>query len=558
MKIVIIGSVAAGTSVAAKARRNTEDAEICVYDQDKDISYSICGIPYYIGEEVEDLDKLTPRNAAWFKKRYNVDIFTEHRVTAINTEKQTLEIQNLQTGEIFIDSYDELVLATGAKPIVPEVFLNQQSKQNIFHVRNIQDARSIHEFIQNGKINTATIIGAGFIGLEMAEQLAHKGIEVTLIQRGQQIMKQMDSDMAFRAQKELETNNVNVLLNTTITKVIGKEEFITELVTNQGKTIKSDLVILAAGVEPNTSLTQATKIKLGTSGAIAVTKKMETSVPHIYAVGDVAESFSVITKKPIYRPLGSTANKMGRIAGDVITGGTLEHRGILGTGIVRAFDLTIAYTGLSEKEALAEGIDVAILYNIKPDHADYLGGKELTIKALADKSTGKILGAQIIGRQGVDKRIDVLATAISFGAVAEDLFHLDLAYAPPFATTKDPILYTGMALDNAVKKGTPLMTPNELMKRQVIGEKLQIIDTRSKKQYEKSSVEGAIHIPLTELRKRQSELDKDLVTITYCNKGVSGNAAQNILINKGFKEVYNLSGGNKNYQVIVEMENHND
>lgn len=558
MKIVIIGSVAAGTSVAAKARRNTEDAEICVYDQDKDISYSICGIPYYIGEEVEDLDKLTPRNAAWFKKRYNVDIFTEHRVTAINTEEQTLEIQNLQTGEIFIDSYDELVLATGAKPIVPEVFLNQQFKQNIFHVRNIQDARSIHEFIQDKKINTATIIGAGFIGLEMAEQLAHKGIEVTLIQRGQQIMKQMDSDMAFRAQKELETNNVDVLLNTTITKVIGKEEFITELVTNQGKTIKSDLVILAAGVEPNTSLTQATKIKLGTSGAIAVTKKMETSVPHIYAVGDVAESFSVITKKPIYRPLGSTANKMGRIAGDVITGGTLEHRGILGTGIVRAFDLTIGYTGLSEKEALAEGIDVAILYNIKPDHADYLGGKELTIKALADKSTGKILGAQIIGRQGVDKRIDVLATAISFGAVAEDLFHLDLAYAPPFATTKDPILYTGMALDNAVKKGTPLMTPNELMKRQVNGEKLQIIDTRSKKQYEKSSVEGAIHIPLTELRKRQSELDKDLVTITYCNKGVSGNAAQNILINKGFKEVYNLSGGNKNYQVLVEMENHND
>lgn len=558
MKIVIIGSVAAGTSVAAKARRNTEDAEICVYDQDKDISYSICGIPYYIGEEVEDIDKLTPRNAAWFKKRYNVDIFTEHRVIAINTEEQTLEIQNLQTGEVFIDSYDELVLATGAKPIVPEVFLNHQSKKNIFHVRNIQDARSIHEFIQDKKINTATIIGAGFIGLEMAEQLAHKGIEVTLIQRGQQIMKQMDSDMAFRAQKELETNNVDVLLNTTITKVIGKEKFITELVTNQEKTIKSDLVILAAGVEPNTSLTQATKIKLGTSGAIAVTKKMETSVPHIYAVGDVAESFSVITKKSIYRPLGSTANKMGRIAGDVITGGTLEHRGILGTGIVRAFDLTIGYTGLSEKEALAEGIDVAILYNIKPDHADYLGGKELIIKALADKSTGKIIGAQIIGRQGVDKRIDVLATAISFGAVAEDLFHLDLAYAPPFATTKDPILYTGMALDNAVKKGTPLMTPNELMKRQVNGEKLQIIDTRSKKQYEKSSVDGAIHIPLTELRKRQSELDKDLVTITYCNKGVSGNAAQNILINKGFKEVYNLSGGNKNYQVIVEMENHND
>lgn len=291
---------------------------------------------------------------------------------------------------------------------------------------------------------------------------------------------------------------------------------------------------------------------MGNSGAIVVNKKMQTSVPHIYAVGDVAESFSLITGKPLYRPLGSTANKMGRIAGDVITGGTLEHRGILGTGIVRVFDLTVAYTGITEKEATEEGIDVAILYNIKPDHADYLGGKELTIKALAEKSSGRIIGAQIIGQQGVDKRIDVIATAISFGAVAEDLFHLDLAYAPPFATTKDPILYTGMALDNAVNNGTPLITPTELIKKQANGEKIQIIDTRSKKQYETSNVTGAIHIPLADLRDRLQDLDKEIPTITYCNKGVTGNAAQNILLNEGFKEVYNLSGGNKNYQLIKQ------
>ena len=361
MKIVIIGSVAAGTSVAAKARRNTEEAEIVVYDQDKDISYSICGIPYYIGDEVEELDKLTPRNAAWFKKRYNVDIFTEHRVTAIHPETQTLEVENLQTKEKKTESYDELVLATGAKPIVPEIFKAQQANRNLFHVRTIQDAAAIHSFIEKEKPQQATIIGAGFIGLEMAEQLVHKGIEVTIIQRGNQVMKQMDADMAYRVQKELEKNHVKLQLNTTITKVIEKDGYITELATNQEQTIKSDLVILAAGVTPNTSLIQSTTIQLGKSGAIKVNKKMQTTVPHIYAVGDVSESYSVITDKPIYRPLGSTANKMGRIAGDIITGGTLEHRGILGTGIVRVFDLAVAYTGLTEKEAKLEGLETAIL-----------------------------------------------------------------------------------------------------------------------------------------------------------------------------------------------------
>ncbi|EAD9815596.1 dehydrogenase [Listeria monocytogenes] len=553
MKIVIIGSVAAGTSVAAKARRNTEEAEIVVYDQDKDISYSICGIPYYIGEEVDELERLTPRNAEWFKKRYNVDIFTEHRVTSINPKTQTIEVENLQTGEKNVDTYDELVLATGAKPIVPEVFEAKELNENIFHVRNIQDARAIHSFIEKENPKKATIIGAGFIGLEMAEQLAHKGIEVTIIQRGNQVMKQMDPDMAFRVELELKKHQVNIQLNTTVTKVVNVERRIIKLETSQNQSLETELVILAASVKPNTDLVQSIRIELGESGAIKVNKKMQTSVPHVYAVGDVAESFSVITGQSLYRPLGSTANKMGRIAGDVITGGALEHRGILGTGIVRVFDLTVAYTGISEKDAIEEGIDVAILYNIKPDHADYLGGKELTIKALADKSSGRIIGAQIIGQQGVDKRIDVIATAISFGAVAEDLFHLDLAYAPPFATTKDPILYTGMALDNAVNNGTPLMTPTELIQKQANGEKLQIIDTRSKKQYEKSNVEGAVHIPLGDLRARLMELDKELTTITYCNKGVTGNAAQNILLNEGFRDVYNLSGGNKNYQLIKQV-----
>lgn len=549
MKIVVIGSVAAGTSVAAKARRNTEEAEIVVYDQGKDISYSVCGIPYHIGGEVEELSALTPRNAAWFKKRYNVSVFTEHKVTHVDQANKQLEVTDLVSGEKKLENYDVLVFATGASPFTPPPF-NQKEYDNVFQVRNIQDARDIGAYSAK-QLKKALIIGAGFIGLEMTEQLIHKGLEVTIVQLEDQVMPPMDADMTFRVEEHMRAKGVNLILSDTV-KTIEGETSVERVITTNGVTIEPDIVILAAGVRPNTELAKEMGVELGASRAIAVNNKMQTNLPDVYAVGDVAESFSVITGKPIYRPLGSTANKMGRIAGDVITGGDLEHRGVLGTGIFRIFDLHVGQTGLTEKEAKKEGYDVEILYNIKPDHAEYLGGKELTIKALADKETGRILGAQAIGQGGVDKRIDVIATAITFKAKAEDLFHLDLAYAPPFATTKDPVLYTGMALDNALKRN-PLLTPAELIRRQNSGETLQIIDTRSKKDFDKSHVKGAIHVPLGELRSSNAELDKDVVTVTYCNKGVTGNASQNLLLNYGFKKVYNLSGGNKNYQSYLKM-----
>jgi NADPH-dependent 2,4-dienoyl-CoA reductase/sulfur reductase-like enzyme/rhodanese-related sulfurtransferase len=550
MKIIVIGSVAAGTSVAAKARRNTEEAEIVVYDQGKDISYSVCGIPYKIGGEVESLDSLTPRNAKWFKKRYNVSVFTEHRVTTIDHEAKKLEVKDLVTGETKHDNYDVLVLATGASPMTPPPF-NQAEYDNVFHVRNIQDVRDIEGYAAAKQPEKALIIGAGFIGLEMAEQLVHKGWDVTIVQLENQVMPPMDADMAFRVEEVLMANGVHMHLGDTV-KTIEGDGAIKKVVTTKGAIIETDIVILAAGVRPNTELAKEIGVTIGATGAVAVNSKMQTNVPDVYAVGDVAESFSVITGKPIYRPLGSTANKMGRIAGDVITGGDLEHRGVLGTGIFRVFNLHVGQTGMTEKEAKAAGYSVEILYNIKPDHAEYLGGKELIIKALADKATGRVLGAQIVGTQGVDKRIDILATAITFKAKAKDLFHLDLAYAPPFATTKDPILYTGMALDNALH-GNPLMTPAQLVETQQKGESIQVVDTRSAKDFEKGHVQDAIHIPLGELRARAGELSKDIPTVTYCNKGVTGNAAQNVLINLGFQEVYNLSGGNKNYQSYLKM-----
>ncbi|MFC5735557.1 FAD-dependent oxidoreductase [Cytobacillus gottheilii] len=541
MKVIIIGSVAAGTSVAAKARRNDEEAEITLYNADYDISYSACGIPYFLGGEIENLDTLTPRSASWFKKRYNVDIFTRHEVTTIDAEQKKVKVKNLDTDEVKEDSYDVLVFATGASPLTPDV--SGVDKEHVFQVRTIQHTAAIDQFIKINQPKKATIIGAGYIGLEMAEQLTQRGLEVTIVQRSNQVMAHLDKDMACRVEEHLVKKKVNLILNDEVTEISKKE-----VLTKSGETIATDIVLLATGVRPNAQLAKEIGVTIGTSGAIAVNSKMQTNIPNVYAVGDVAESYSVITGKPIYRPLGSTANKMGRIAGDVITGGSLEHRGILGTGILRVFDLAVGQTGMNEVEALEEGYDIEILHNIKPSRAEYLGGKELVIKAIADRDTGRVLGVQIIGEDGVDKRIDVFVTAITFKAKAEDLFHLDLAYAPPFSTTKDPVMYTGMALHNAIEKKNKLITPKELSEKIEKGEAIQVIDTRSPKQYDFSKVETAINIPLGELREKCTGLNPDLPTVTYCNGGVTGNAAQNVMRNLGFNDIYNLSGGNKNYQ----------
>lgn len=549
MKIIIIGSVAAGTSVAAKARRNTEDAEIVLYDKDIDVSYAVCGIPYAVGGEVENFDELTPRDAEWFKKRYNVDIHTSHEITQVDYDKKLVHGINLITEKTFTNNFDVLVFATGSVYNTPEIFVNRHF-ENVFQVKNISSGKSIKKFVDENEPKKAVVIGAGYIGLEMAEQLQRLGLEVSLLQRSKYPMSHLDWDMSSRIINEMKRKNITFFPEETIRKV-NSDGRLKSIETAKGTIFTADIFVLATGVKPNTALAKSMGIKLGITGAIEVNDKLETNLPNVYAVGDAAESFDRITRRPIYRPLASTANKMGRIAGDVITGGDLRHKGILGTGILRFFDITIAQTGLTEKDALANAIAITTLYNIKPNKPDYMNGKEMVIKAIANKENGKILGAQIIGYDGVDKRIDVLATAISFGATAEDLFHLDLAYAPPFSTTKDPIHYTGMALNNDINNDTPLMTPIELLRRIDSGEKLQIIDTRSRKQFETSKIEGAIHIPLAELRDRYEELGKECVTVTYCNKGVTGNAAQNILLKKGFRRVYNLSGGNKNYQEIL-------
>jgi NADPH-dependent 2,4-dienoyl-CoA reductase/sulfur reductase-like enzyme len=396
-RLIIIGAVAAGTSVGAKARRNDEQLEIVVYDRDRDISYSGCGIPYFVGGHVADADELHPRDPAWFAKRYTMDIRTGHEVISVDHPSRTIRVVDLATGREFTDTYDTLVLATGARSIVPP--MPGTDAPGVFTVRNVQNAEAIRAWILTREPKTAVVVGSGFIGLEMAEQLTESGLAVTIVERLPQVMPALDPDMAFRVEEELVRRGVQVHLGRSVTAIEASDDTVTGARLDTGEVLPADLVILSVGVRPDTTLALHVGAELGPTGAIKVDPTMRTTIDGVYAVGDAAESYSLITGAPLWRPLGSTANKMGRIAGDAITGGNLTHRGILGTGIVRVFELAVGHTGLNETEARAQGFDVEVIHNIKPAHATYIGGRELLIKAIADRATGRLLGAQAIGPQ---------------------------------------------------------------------------------------------------------------------------------------------------------------
>lgn len=545
MKILIIGGVAAGTSAAAKARRNDENAEIKIYDIDSDVSYSGCGMPYYIAGEVEDRSELVPRNSKFFKKKYNVDVFNRHEVLKIDSQQKLLTIKNFDTEEVFKDSFDKLVISTGAKPVIPNII--GAENENVFYLRNVMQADKIKNYIINNKPKSAVIVGSGYIGLEMTESLISLGITVTLVERLEQVTPGLDSDMAVYVENYLKSKAVNVILGDSVVELIG-QPLVNKVILQSGKVLEADIIIMSIGIKPNVILAEEAGIEIGITGAIKVNTKMQTNIDYIYSCGDCAESFSVINNKAVYRPLGSTANKMGRIAGDQLSGGILEFKGILGTGIFRLFDMVVAQTGFTEKEAIKEGYEVVVCHNIKPDKPSYFHGKEMVIKGIADNKTGKLLGAQIVGYTGVDKRIDVFVTAITFGAKVEDLSHLDLAYAPPFSTTKDPVIYTGMILDNAINKSRELITPVVLNKLLEDNKDVTIIDARANSQYNEGHVEDSINLPQEQVRNSIATLNKEKIVVTYCNKGVTGNAVQNILLNNGFQKVYNISGGHKNYK----------
>jgi len=438
MRIVIIGAVAAGTSAATEIRRNNKEAEIIIYDKDGYISYAGCGMPFYISGEVENFSDVVPRDAKFFKEKHNIEINIVHEVLSVNPDNKTLKVKNLLTGDILEDSYDKLIISTGAFSVMPD--LKGSDRENVFLLRNINDMNGIKNFIEAKKPKSAVIIGSGFIGLEMCEGFKHLGMDVSIVARSK-IAKGIDNDMYSYIEEHLKEKGVNVYTNT---KTMGIND--QGVVIGDGSIIKADIVLLATGVKPNTALAKSMGVELGVTGAIKVDKHMRTNIEDVYSCGDCIEIFNTINDKPVYRPLGSTANKTGTIAGRNVLGINDEFKGVLGTGIFRVFDITVGMTGLSEEEAVKSGYNVSVSIDKKPNKPEYMGGRPIVIKAVAEKESGRLLGAQLIGYEGTDRRLDVLVAAITLKARAEDLMHLDLAYSPPYSTPRDPLYYTGAKL----------------------------------------------------------------------------------------------------------------
>ena len=549
MKIVIIGGVAAGTSAAVRARRNSEEAEIVIYDRDVDVAHAGFATHYAVGGRVDSMEELVPYDAQWFKDIYNIDVKTQHEVVKINHDEKTVIVKDLQTGEEIADQYDSLVFANGTVFGTPPVF-RDKSFSNVFRIKTVQLGRELQKYIDEEKPKSAVVIGAGYIGLGVSEQLTTAGLNVRTLDFLKYPMAQLDHDISTYITDILEENGVTFHGNEGVTDLQANGDCLESVTTSLGNEFKADMYIVATGVRPNTELAESIGVELGETRAIKVNEKMQTNLENVYAIGDVAEAYHAITKKPIYLPLATTASKMGRIAGDVITGGDLTFKGILGTSVVRLFGNTIAGTGMTEELARKDGFEPVVLTSVQSDYLSFMGGKDMIIKAVAHPETERLLGFQIIGPEGVERRIDVLATAMTANMKASDLFDIDLAFTPPVSTPKDPVMYTGMALTNAIKN-SPLMTAVDMHRAIEDKDDIVIIDVRDAESYENEHLENAINIPLKDVRTRLDELDPNKRIAIYCNSGRTSYTAQRILLNRGFKEVYNLTGGLMSFKNLL-------
>jgi NADPH-dependent 2,4-dienoyl-CoA reductase/sulfur reductase-like enzyme len=445
MKIAIIGAVAAGTSAAAKARRTNKDAEIVVFEKGRDISYAGCGLPYYISGVTPSRYNLVMNTAQDFKEKYNVDVFLEHEVTKINSEKKNLIYKNLKSGKKGEYKFDKLIIATGALPIKPP--FEGLDLGNIFTLRSVESADKIKDTVKRDDVNQAVIIGAGLIGLEMAESFRELGMEVTVIELQDQVLPPFSKEMAGIVEEHLREKGVKLILGDGVDHFEGTGE-VEKVITGSGKEIDADLALLSIGIRANSKLAEAAGVEIGETGAIKVNERLETNLKDIYSAGDCAETTDLLRDKDVWLPLGSTANKQGRTAGENAAGGDAAHYGILKTGITKVFDLTVARTGLSLEEAEAEGIDAAAVKIKAHNHAGYYPGTDdIYLRGIFNKKNGVILGAEVIGGDGSDKRIDVLATAIYNQMTTDGLFQVDLAYAPPYSGPKDAVAILGMVAE---------------------------------------------------------------------------------------------------------------
>jgi NADPH-dependent 2,4-dienoyl-CoA reductase/sulfur reductase-like enzyme/rhodanese-related sulfurtransferase len=558
-RIVIVGGVAAGASAAAKARRTNEDVEIVLVEAGPYISFANCGLPYYVGGEIARRESLFVVNPKMFANRFNVILHTETRATSVDRDEQTVTLAK-PNGDTETLSYDRLILATGTTAIKPPI--DGLDRDNIFTVRTVPDVDAITGFLSEHKAVSAhdqespiraLVIGAGYIGLETAEQLARRGLKVTVVELADQVMLATDPEIALPLQKQLEDNGIEVRLADAVARIEDRHGQ-SVAVTGSGAEIPFELGILSTGVRPNVELARQAGVVLGETGAIAVDDLQRTSDPHIYAAGDNSETMHLVLGRAVNIPLAGPANKAGRAAGanaamDLLDlpdadPRRLKLRGVLGTAGVRVFDLTAGATGLTERAAVEEGIEYGVIYLGGASHAGYYpGAKMLLIKLLYDPESGAILGAQAVGGEGVDKRIDVLATAITAEMTLEDLEQLDLCYAPPFGSAKDLEIMVGFAGANARRGVMPVSTPREMLDALAGQAPPVILDVRTQKEWDAGHLDGAIHIPVDELRGRLDEVPEGRPVHVHCAGGYRSYVAQRMLMNAGRQEVYNVTGG---------------
>lgn len=545
MKIVVVGGVAAGASAAARARRMDDSAEIIVFEKGPYVSFANCGLPYYVGGDIPQRDNLLLVSPERFKTRFHIDVRPLHEVTAIDREGKNVSVTGPDGS--FTESYDKLILAPGCRPLIPKI--KGAQLKNVSTVFTIADVDRIMSALDGG-VKSALVLGGGFIGLETAEALLKRGLDVTLVEMADQLMTIFDPEFSLPIEKHLSAAGLNILLGRSVTELRG-DGAVSGAVLSDGTVLPAGLVIMSAGLRPCTELAQAAGLDIGVTGGIVVDEVMRTSDPDIYAAGDAVESTHIVSGKPIRVSLANNANRQGRIAGDNAVGrGALSYKGTLATSVIRVHDLTAARTGLSEREAAALGLDFESVYAPEPSNASYFPGFGwLVLKVTFEKKTGRVLGAQAIGDKGVEKRIDVIATAIYAHLSVFDLENLDLSYAPPYSSAKGPEIMAGMTASNVVRGDVKTVTPAGLP--ELLADGASLIDLREQSELDtEGGIEGARLIPLDTLRANPSLLDKSGKYVFYCGVGKRAYNACRFMSQLGY-DVYNLTGGYNAYIMDV-------
>ena len=547
MKVVIIGGVAGGATAAARLRRLDETAEIVVFERSGYVSYANCGLPYYIGGVIEDRADLTLQTPESFFARFRVDMRVRHEVTALHPDRKTVCVRNLETGEEFEEAYDKLLLSPGAKPAQPR--LPGVGLEKLFTLRTVEDTFRIKDYISAHRPRSAVLAGGGFISLELAENLRELGMEVTIVQRPKQLMTPFDPDMAAFMHGEVRRHGVRLALGRTVEGFAERDGGVDVLLKDTDP-LHADMVVLAIGVTPDTALAKEAGLELGLKGSIVVNDRMETSIPDIYAVGDAVQVKHYVTGADAVISLAGPANKQGRIAADNICGGDSRYQGSQGSSVIKVFGMTAAATGVNETAAKQAGLDADAVVLSPMSHAGYYpGGKLMTMKAVFEKGTFRLLGAQIVGYEGVDKRIDVLATAIRAGMTAVQLKDLDLAYAPPYSSAKDPVNMAGFMVEN-LAKGVVKQFRAEDVKDLPRDGSVTLLDVRTPREYAGGHIEGFRNIPVDELRERLGEIEPGKPAYVICQSGLRSYIACRILAGHGY-EAYNFAGGFRFYDAVT-------